>query len=175
MTADKIKTLSEVSQVVKDLKKTSNKNIGLVTGCFDVVHISHLNLFKAAKEHVDILVVAIDSDQTIRKSKGNNRPLNNSESRLTFLSTIEYIDYVVAIEDSYIYEVGENPSSEAEQAHVRLLKIIDPHILITNKLADKYWEIKKTRAEKLGIQMLALELVNNDSSTKLLDSLLSEL
>ena len=64
-------------------------------GCFDILHIGHLELFKYAKKLGDKLFVGIDSDDRIKKYKGENRPFNNQVIRLSFLQSIKYIDAAV--------------------------------------------------------------------------------
>ena len=64
-------------------------------GCFDVLHRGHIELFKYAKSLGDYLVVGIDDDSRIKKSKGDTRPINCLEDRLEMLRSIKYIDKVV--------------------------------------------------------------------------------
>lgn len=64
-------------------------------GCFDILHIGHIKLFEYAKSLGDILVVGIDSDERIKKSKGISRPINNEQNRQAFLQAIRYIDHTV--------------------------------------------------------------------------------
>jgi len=64
-------------------------------GCFDILHRGHIELFKYAKSLGDVLVVGIDSDARIRKSKGRMRPINKLEDRVEILTSIKYIDRVV--------------------------------------------------------------------------------
>ena len=68
--------------------------IVFVNGCFDVLHRGHLELFSYAKSLGDTLVVAIDSDEKIRKAKGHDRPVNSVEDRKYILSCIRFIDEV---------------------------------------------------------------------------------
>lgn len=70
------------------------KNIW-TNGCFDIIHIGHIELFKYAKSLGDRLIVGIDSDDRVRLLKGNNRPINNHTFRKQFLESIKYIDQVV--------------------------------------------------------------------------------
>lgn len=70
------------------------KNIW-TNGCFDILHIGHIELFKFAKSLGDKLIVGIDSDQRVKHLKGEHRPINNQCSRKTFLESIIYIDKVV--------------------------------------------------------------------------------
>jgi len=90
----KFKIIS-LSRLVKKLKKYSDKKIGFTNGCFDILHKGHFNLFKFCKKKCDILIVAINSDASIKKIKGDNRPFNNLKTRLTNLSKIKVIDYIV--------------------------------------------------------------------------------
>ena len=66
-----------------------------VNGCFDVLHRGHLELFRFAKSQGDYLVVGIDSDSRVKKSKGKDRPFNNQEDRKFFLECIKYVNTVV--------------------------------------------------------------------------------
>ena len=64
-------------------------------GCFDILHRGHIELFKFCKEHGDLLVVGIDTDERVKENKGPDRPFNNEEDRSFFLESIKYIDKVV--------------------------------------------------------------------------------
>jgi len=66
-----------------------------VNGCFDVLHRGHIELFKYAKSQGDYLVVGVDEDDRVSKSKGNSRPVNKLEDRIFLLQSIKYIDEVV--------------------------------------------------------------------------------
>ena len=68
------------------------KNIVLVGGCFDIVHLGHLIFLEKAKAKGDILIVLLESDENIRKNKGQNRPINNQEDRALFLSKLKMVD-----------------------------------------------------------------------------------
>ena len=63
-------------------------------GCFDILHRGHIELFKYAKSLGDYLVVGVDSDEKIRKTKGNDRPINILEDRIELLKSIKYINDV---------------------------------------------------------------------------------
>ena len=67
-------------------------------GCFDIIHRGHIELFKYAKSLGDYLVVGVDTDDRIRASKGESRPINNLEDRIEMLNSIRYIDEVVSFD-----------------------------------------------------------------------------
>lgn len=64
-------------------------------GCFDILHVGHIELFKFAKSQGSYLFVGIDGDQRIKINKGSNRPINNQEDRKLLLESIKYIDQIV--------------------------------------------------------------------------------
>ena len=66
-----------------------------VNGCFDVVHRGHIELFQYAKSLGTCLIVGIDTDNRVKKSKGDHRPYNNQDDRRYFLESIKYIDKVL--------------------------------------------------------------------------------
>lgn len=75
------------------------KNIW-TNGCFDIVHLGHIKLFKYAKSLGQKLFVGIDSDNRIRQSKGHNRPINNQDQRRELLLSIRYIDEVFTFDSA---------------------------------------------------------------------------
>jgi D-beta-D-heptose 7-phosphate kinase/D-beta-D-heptose 1-phosphate adenosyltransferase len=75
------------------------KNIW-TNGCFDILHIGHIELFRYAKSLGDKLVVGIDADDRVKRLKGPSRPINNQQDRKKFLESIKYIDKVVIFSSS---------------------------------------------------------------------------
>lgn len=68
-------------------------------GCYDILHIGHIRLFAYAKTLGNKLIVGIDSDNRVKKLKGNHRPYNNQNDRKEFLLSIRYVDNVVIFND----------------------------------------------------------------------------
>ena len=98
----------------KKIINCSDKKIGFTNGCFDILHKGHYSLFKFCKKHCDILIVATNSDISIKELKGKKRPYNNLKTRLINLSNIKDIDYII-----YFHEL--NP--------LNLIKKIQPSLL----------------------------------------------
>ena len=74
MTQNKIYHRNELAAILKQLK-TEGKVVVTTNGCFDVLHLGHLRYLQAARQQGDVLVVAVNSDSSVRKLKGENRPL----------------------------------------------------------------------------------------------------
>ena len=97
------------------LSKIFGIKIVFVNGCFDILHPGHLDLLKTAKSKGDILVVGLNSDISIKKNKGKNRPINKIDYRLKMLSHIVYVDAICVFN---------------EITPINLIKIIKPNILV---------------------------------------------
>jgi D-beta-D-heptose 7-phosphate kinase/D-beta-D-heptose 1-phosphate adenosyltransferase len=92
--ASKYKSLNEISQLCRKLQK-DRKRIVLTNGCFDLLHVGHIRLFSASKELGDVMIVAIDDDDSVKFLKGAGRPVIGAAERVRILSALDSVDYVV--------------------------------------------------------------------------------
>lgn len=164
----KIKRLTQIVGITKKLHK-EGKKIALITGCFDVVHMGHIQLFRFARKNADVVIVGLDNDKSIKLSKGKNRPINNLEFRCQTIAELESVDFVFPIE-----EVVSFGATEAKGVHKAITQKIKPDFLVTNPIADNYWKEKRERAKELGIKFLAMSR-KRVGSTEIIDKLLSEI
>ena len=74
--------------------------IGFTNGCFDILHIGHVELFKFAKSACDYLIVALDTDERVIANKGSNRPFNALSDRMAMVRAIRYVDEVRSFSSS---------------------------------------------------------------------------
>ncbi len=91
----------ELAKKIDELKKQGKKVI-FANGCFDLLHVGHVRYLRGAKTLGDVLVLAINSDASVRRLKGPERPLLPLEDRLGILSAFEMIDFVTAFEDDTV-------------------------------------------------------------------------
>ena len=94
MSNPKIYHLSELASILQQAK-TEGGVVVTTNGCFDVLHLGHLRYLQAARQLGDLLVVAVNSDSSVRHLKGENRPLVPEEERAEMLAGLECVDYVV--------------------------------------------------------------------------------
>ena len=94
----KIITKAQAKTILSNLKE-KGKKIGFTNGCFDLLHLGHLSSLKQAKEHCDVLVVGVNSDASIKRYKGPNRPIQNQETRANILAALEIVDYVIIFDE----------------------------------------------------------------------------
>lgn len=94
----KIITLKQAENIVSKLKG-NKKVVGFTNGCFDCCHLGHLNSFMQAKKLCDVLIVAVNSDASIKRYKGESRPIQDEKTRALLLASLEFIDYVIVFEE----------------------------------------------------------------------------
>jgi rfaE bifunctional protein nucleotidyltransferase chain/domain len=94
----KILTLDELRRKILSWRLTGNK-IVFTNGCFDILHRGHLKLLLEAAALGQVLVVGVNSDASVRRLKGVNRPVNNAQDRLMALAAMEFVDAVVLFEE----------------------------------------------------------------------------
>ena len=98
----KLKTWSEIKIVVRDLK-IAEKNIVFTNGCFDIIHAGHVEYLQEAAELGDILIIGLNSDKSVKRLKGPNRPINSQIDRAKVLSGLATVSYIVIFEDDTPY------------------------------------------------------------------------
>lgn len=104
---NKIISLSDAKPIIDELKK-QGKKIGFTNGCFDLLHLGHLSSLQQAKNVCDILIVGVNSDDSIKKYKGADRPIQDQNTRATLLASLEFVDYVIVFsEDNACHIVEE--------------------------------------------------------------------
>lgn len=95
---DKIYNLNDAIKQISLLKKEKSK-IVFTNGCFDLLHKGHIYYLEEAKSLGDFLIVGLNSDASVRKLKGETRPIKNIDNRLAVLAGLESVDMVVVFEE----------------------------------------------------------------------------
>ena len=120
------------------------------SGCFDILHRGHIELFRYAKSLGDELVVGIDSDEKIRLDKGKKRPINDLQYRMTMLQSIKYIDKVIPFDTTK--ELRDT------------VKWYRPNIIVMG--SD--WKNKEVIGEDYAEKLIFFERVGNYSTTNMI-------
>lgn len=82
-----------------DALRKEGKKIAFTNGCFDILHVGHVRYLREAKKTADVLVLALNSDSSVRSIKGEKRPLVVEEERAEILAALEFIDFVTIFEE----------------------------------------------------------------------------
>ncbi len=139
------------SEELRDLlneAKALGKRIVFTNGCFDILHKGHVRYLRQAKELGDILVVGLNSDNSVRRLKPG-RPINPEDDRAEVLSSLEMVDYVVIFEEDTPYE---------------MIRFLRPHILV--KGGD--WKVEEIVGSDLVEKTLSLPYVEGISTTEII-------
>jgi len=148
----------EAAELVCKIKKEGKKAV-FTNGCFDILHVGHLRYLNEAKDQGDILIVGVNSDESVRRLKGPTRPINSQEDRAEMLTGLKAVDYaVIFTEDTPVeiidelkpsihvkggdYKKEELPETvvvEKNGGEVRILTLVDGKSTsnVVNKIMDK--------------------------------------
>ncbi len=110
----KLKTWDEISNIIHK-QKQDGKKIVFTNGCFDILHAGHIKYLQEAKELGDILIIGLNSDSSIKRLKGKERPINSQADRAVVLGGLSAVDYIVIFK---------------EDTPFNLIKHIKPDILV---------------------------------------------
>ncbi|PAF48480.1 bifunctional heptose 7-phosphate kinase/heptose 1-phosphate adenyltransferase [Helicobacter sp. 12S02634-8] len=143
---DKILTKATLLNILQSLK---DKKIIFTNGCFDILHKGHIFYLQQAKNLGDILIVGLNSDQSVQRLKGAQRPINPQDDRAFVLAGLESVDFVVIFD---------------EDTPEELIKAISPDILVKGK----DYEGKPIAGTKYAKELRLIEFVDGKSTTNIL-------
>ncbi|WP_052036691.1 D-glycero-beta-D-manno-heptose 1-phosphate adenylyltransferase [Tumebacillus flagellatus] len=95
--APKIMSFADAASYVQEAKRSGSKVV-LTNGCFDLLHRGHVEYLEFARQQGDVLLVAVNSDESVRQLKGGNRPVNCAEDRMWVLAALSSVSCVVPFE-----------------------------------------------------------------------------
>lgn len=150
-----ILNISQIKKVVQSIHK-QNKKIILVGGCFDLVHLGHLVFLQKAKSIGDILIVLLESDQTIRHLKGDSRPINSQSNRAKFLTHLKSVDFVVKL-----------PEFKTNQQYQNLVDQIKPEIIAITQ-GDPNLQLKTNTIKSTSAKIVVVTKQIPQQSTSLI-------
>ena len=153
----KVMDLSE-GYKVKNFWLNKKEKIGFTNGCFDYIHPGHISLFQQAKEKCSKLIVAVNTDNSIKKLKGPLRPRQKLNTRLQVLNSIPFIDLIVVFSD-------KTPLS--------IIKKIKPDLLIKGCDYNENQIVGAKEVKKYGGKILRAKILSNFSSSIIIDEILN--
>ncbi len=145
----------DLKSVVKKIKE-EDKTIVTTNGCFDILHVGHVRYLNESKKHGDVLIVCLNSDSSVRKLKGESRPLNSEKDRAEVLLGLESVDYVVIFEE-------DTPSE--------LLEIIKPDIHTKGGDYDASTLPESPVILRNNGKMVFINFVEGKSTTSIIDKM----
>jgi rfaE bifunctional protein nucleotidyltransferase chain/domain len=152
--------IASVQQVVEQTKRLQESGMKIVftNGCFDILHPGHIDLLYRARRLGDVLVVGINSDSSVRRLKGSNRPIFDENERAELLSGLEMVDWVCSFDE-------DTPRRAILQIH--------PDILVKGADWGPDAIVGRAEVESWGGQVVALSLVEGKSTTGIVERILA--
>ena len=147
-----IKTFDEIKDLAIDLKNRGKK-IVFTNGCFDILHVGHVKYLEEAKSFGDMLILGLNSDESVTVLKGEGRPINQQLDRAYILAALEPVDYVVIFSEDTPYD---------------LIKLIKPDTLV--KGGD--YEGKEVAGQDIADELKLVQFVDGKSTTKTIERIL---
>ena len=146
-----IKTFDEIKTIV-DRYRANGKKVVFTNGCFDILHVGHVKYLQVAKSFGDILIVGLNSDESVSRLKGPTRPVNIAEDRAYLLAALEAVDFVVPF---------------GEDTPYNLIKMIEPDVLV--KGGD--YEGKEVIGTEFAGELKLVDFVDGKSTTKTIEKI----
>lgn len=153
----KIVSRSEISRLSEKLKG-QGKTIVTTNGCFDLLHVGHIQYLFEAKKCGDVLIIGLNSDDSVKNIKGPKRPIFPEKARALQLAGLESVDYVVIFPD-------DTPE--------KLLSLIKPHVHVKGGDYKPEQMPESKVVEAGGGKVKILGFIDGYSSTKILEALRS--
>ena len=141
-----IKSFEDINTIVKRYR-ANGKKVVFTNGCFDILHVGHVKYLQIAKSFGNILIVGLNSDESVSRLKGPTRPVNIAEDRAYLLAALEAVDFVVPF---------------SEDTPLELIKMIQPDVLV--KGGD--YEGKEVIGTEFAGELKLVDFVDGKSTTK---------
>jgi len=152
----KIKNLDALASCIEE-EKRKGKRVAFTNGCFDLLHVGHVKYLQKARTYGDLLILGLNSDASIRRLKGEKRPLIDQHERAHILAALDCIDYVVIFD---------------EDTPIRLLETLRPDVLVKGGDYTPDRVVGKDLVESYGGRIELVEFVDGKSTTNIIEKIL---
>ena len=136
-----IVTQDEAISIVRK-GQCKGKTFAATNGCFDILHVGHARYLQKSKSYADYLIVMLNSDNSVKKLKGEGRPINNENDRAELLTSLSCVDYVVLFEEKSPSELLEKikPDVYTKGADYTLDTLPEKDIVLKNNIRVEFIE-----------------------------------
>ena len=152
---DKLGKQRQLPQLLPELRarRKQGQCVVFTNGCFDILHAGHISLLREARACGDLLVVAINSDASIRRIKGSKRPINHQADRIAVLNELQSVDYIVAFD---------------QPTPLHLIRALRPDVLVKGAPYQRDQVVGADLIESYGGRVHLARPVKGRSTTKLI-------
>lgn len=153
----KLVTQDEIIKIVRDLQQ-EGKTVVTTNGCYDILHVGHVRYLQKTKEFADYSVIMLNSDISVKKNKGDNRPINTQSDRAEILCALSCVDYVVIFDEKSPCELLDKikPNFHTKGADYSLdtLPKEEKDVIIKNKIDVKFIEFVQGKSTTNTIEKI---------------------
>ena len=153
----KLVSQEKIVQIVRQLQE-ENKTVVTTNGCYDILHVGHVRYLQKTKEIADYCVVMLNSDCSVKKNKGDNRPINTELDRAEILCALSCVDYVVIFDEKSPCELLDKikPNFHTKGADYSLdtLPKEEKDVIIKNKIDVKFIEFVQGKSTTNTIEKM---------------------
>ncbi len=146
----------ELASIIAKELKLKGKRIVFTNGCFDILHCGHTTYLNKAKQLGDVLFLGLNSDDSVRKLKGENRPINNEGDRAEVMDSLKSIDFVVIFD---------------EETPLDLITMIIPDVLVKGGDYTKDNIVGADLVELNGGDVVTIAFVDGKSTTNIINKM----
>ena len=139
-----------------EIWRSANKKIVFTNGCFDLIHLGHIEVLARSADLGDILIIGVNTDSSIKELKGNNRPIIEEDSRAQQLASLEFVDAVILFN---------------EQTPLELIKLIKPNVITKGGDYNSEQVVGNEIAIKNEGEVIIIPLTQGYSTTSILDKI----
>jgi D-beta-D-heptose 7-phosphate kinase/D-beta-D-heptose 1-phosphate adenosyltransferase len=153
----KIYTAKELTKLIRK-EQLSGKKIIMTNGCFDILHPGHINYLKLARNMGDRLIVALNTDGSVRKLKGDSRPINSLEFRAEMLNALSFVDWITFFDE-------ETPEE--------IYKLIKPNVLVKGGDYETKNIVGADYIRSIGGDVKVIKYLSEYSTTKIINKIIN--
>ena len=154
---NKLVTIEQLVEIINQAR-SEGKKFAWTNGCFDIIHAGHIDYLEKSKAYGDLLVVGLNSDESVKKLKGDNRPIFSELDRAKVLCSIVYVDYVILFSD---------------KRPIKLLELLQPDYYIKggDYTIDTIDQGERKVVEGYGGEIVLLPMVEGISSSIIVEKI----
>ena len=150
-----LKSENDINKAIDNLK-SSNKTISFTNGCFDIIHRGHIEYLAQASELADVFIIGLNTDASVSRLKGADRPVQDEDARAIILAALEFVDYIIYFNEDTPYE---------------LINIVKPDYLIKGSDYKPEDIVGFDILQKYGGKVNTIDFIEGYSTSKIIDKI----
>ena len=150
-----LKSKDDITKAINNIK-TNSKTISFTNGCFDIIHRGHIEYLAQASELADVFIIGLNTDASVSRLKGKDRPVQDEEARAVILAAMEFVDYVIYFDEDTPYE---------------LINIVKPDYLIKGSDYKPEDIVGFDILKKYGGKVKTIDFIEGYSTSNIIDKI----